>query len=40
MVPSTVKKFRKLGFRVVVEAGAGLSSDFSDEEYIAQGAEI
>lgn len=31
MVPATVKKFRKLGFRVVIEAGAGLASDFSDE---------
>ena len=40
MVPSTVKKFRRLGFRVVIQAGAGLASDFSDEEYANQGAEI
>ena len=40
MVPTTVKKFRRLGFHVVIQEGAGLTSDFADEEYAAQGAEI
>ena len=40
MVPSTIKKFRRLGFRIVIQSGAGLSSDFSDEEYAKEGAEI
>jgi NAD(P) transhydrogenase subunit beta len=31
MVPSTVRKFRKLGFHVAVQSGAGLGSDFTDE---------
>jgi NAD(P) transhydrogenase subunit alpha len=40
IVPTTVKKFRRLGFHVLIETGAGLGADFTDEEYVAQGAEI
>jgi NAD(P) transhydrogenase len=38
--PSLVKKFRKLGFKVLVETGAGRSADFFDQAYTAKGAEI
>ncbi|CAG9328299.1 unnamed protein product [Blepharisma stoltei] len=40
ITPGTVKKFRKLGFRVVVEKGAGEGAKFSDEEYTEEGAEV
>ena len=38
--PESVKKFTALGCRVVVQAGAGLRSRFSDEALEKQGAEI
>ena len=38
--PETVKKFGKLGATVKVEAGAGVRSGFTDEDYKAQGADI
>jgi H+-translocating NAD(P) transhydrogenase subunit alpha len=38
--PDTVKKFIALGFEVAVEESAGVSSRFSDAEYIAAGASI
>jgi NAD(P) transhydrogenase subunit alpha len=39
-VPEVVEKLIKLGFKVVVESGAGEASNFSDESYRAAGAEI
>lgn len=38
--PNTVHKFRKLGFKVVIESEAGVGANYSDEEYIDAGAEI
>jgi H+-translocating NAD(P) transhydrogenase subunit alpha len=38
--PDTVQKIRKLGFEVVVEAGAGDASDFADGVYVSAGATI
>lgn len=39
-LPSEVAEYVKLGYSVVVEAGAGLGSLASDDEYAAAGAEI
>ncbi|HVY36441.1 MAG TPA: Re/Si-specific NAD(P)(+) transhydrogenase subunit alpha [Polyangia bacterium] len=39
-VPDTVHKIRKLGYDVVVEAGAGDASAFADAVYIEAGATI
>ncbi len=39
-VPETVHKIRKLGYEVVVEAGAGDASSFADAVYIEAGATI
>ncbi|HVV51955.1 MAG TPA: Re/Si-specific NAD(P)(+) transhydrogenase subunit alpha, partial [Polyangia bacterium] len=39
-VPETVHKIRKLGFEVVVEAGAGDAATFADAVYIEAGATI
>ncbi len=39
-VPETVHKIRKLGYDVVVEAGAGDTSSFADAVYIEAGATI
>jgi NAD(P) transhydrogenase subunit alpha len=38
--PDTVKKFKALGFDVVVEAGAGLGAAMTDEAYKSAGAAI
>lgn len=38
--PETVKKYRDLGFEVVVEAGAGLGAAITDDAFKAAGAEI
>lgn len=40
MSPSMVPKFRKLGFTVRVEKGAGEGANFSDSMYEAYGAEV
>jgi alanine dehydrogenase len=40
MTPNGVKDFVRAGHKVVVEAGAGVGSGFSDEEYKAAGAEL
>jgi NAD(P) transhydrogenase subunit alpha len=40
MIPDLVPRFKKLGFDVLVEAGAGESAYFSNEAYEAAGAEI
>ena len=39
-VPEVVEKLIKLGFDVLVEAGAGDGANFSDEAYQAAGARI
>ena len=39
-VPETVHKIRKLGFDVVVEAGAGDAATFADSSYVEAGATI
>ncbi len=38
--PSTVRKLKKLGYEVFIEAGAGAGASFSDERYAHDGAEI
>jgi NAD(P) transhydrogenase subunit alpha len=38
--PDTVQKIIKLGYEVVVEAGAGLASAFADANYIEAGARV
>ncbi len=40
MTPNGVKDFVRAGHTVVVEAGAGVGSGFSDDEYKAAGAEL
>jgi alanine dehydrogenase len=40
MIPSAAAELTKRGHRVVVETGAGADSSYSDEQYIAAGAEI
>ena len=40
MTPNGVKDFVRAGHTVIVEAGAGVGSGFSDEEYKAAGAEL
>ena len=40
LVPSNVSDYAAAGHKVLVEAGAGLGSGFSDQEYIDAGAEI
>ncbi|MDR2451825.1 MAG: Re/Si-specific NAD(P)(+) transhydrogenase subunit alpha [Candidatus Accumulibacter sp.] len=39
-VPEVVEKLIKLGFKVLVESGAGKQANFSDDAYRAAGAEI
>ncbi|MGZ9076763.1 MAG: Re/Si-specific NAD(P)(+) transhydrogenase subunit alpha [Burkholderiales bacterium] len=39
-VPEVVDKLVKLGFKVIVQSGAGDAANFSDEVYRAAGAEI
>lgn len=38
--PETIKKFLALGFKVAVEAGAGIASRIMDADYVAAGAVI
>jgi alanine dehydrogenase len=40
MTPNGVKEFVNAGHTVIVEAGAGIGSGFSDDEYKAAGAEL
>ena len=39
-VPEVVEKLIKLGFRVVVQSGAGDPANFADDTYRAAGAEV
>jgi NAD(P) transhydrogenase subunit alpha len=38
--PDTVKKYRALGYDVVVESGAGSEASYPDDQYAAAGAQI
>ncbi len=38
--PDTVRKYRALGYEVVVELGAGAEASYPDEQYAAAGAQI
>lgn len=38
--PESVKKLDKLGIKVTVEKGAGLSANINDDDYVKAGAEI
>jgi NAD(P) transhydrogenase subunit alpha len=38
--PKTVEQLRGLGFQVMIEAGAGVAADFSDDAYLQAGAVI
>ena len=38
--PDTVKKYRALGYDVVVEAGCGVEASYTDEMYRAAGADV
>jgi alanine dehydrogenase len=40
LIPSTVRELVKIGPRILVEKGAGLGSNISDDEYQAAGAEV
>ncbi len=40
MVPELVEKLTRLGYAVAVESGAGELSQYSDEDYLAAGAEV
>ena len=40
IVPSSLKKLMKAGFEVFVEKGAGISANYSDEEYTNAGASV
>lgn len=40
LVPKVVKKFIQKDFKVIVQSGAGVSSYYSDEDFINSGAEI
>jgi alanine dehydrogenase len=40
LIPVGVEELRRSGHRVLIQAGAGLGSGISDEQYIASGAEI
>lgn len=40
LTPESVKKLVKKGFKVLVEAGAGVKASFPDAQYTAEGAEI
>lgn len=39
-VPDVVEKWRKLGFGVAVESGAGALANFADDTYLAAGATV
>lgn len=38
--PETVKRLRRLGFKLLVERGAGIAAGFPDEEYVQAGCEL
>src|SRR5271168_4939018 len=40
MIPVGVEELTRAGHRVLIQAGAGSGSGISDEQYVANGAEI
>jgi alanine dehydrogenase len=40
MIPGSVADLVKRGHRVLVERGAGVGASYTDEHYLAAGAEI
>ena len=40
IVPGSIAKLGKIGFKVVVESGAGLEAGHTDQDYIDAGATI
>ncbi len=40
LVPDIISKLTKAGLEVVIESGAGLAAEFSDDQYAAAGAKI
>ena len=40
LTPETAKHIQKLGYKLRVESGAGLASNFSDDAYTAAGVEV
>jgi H+-translocating NAD(P) transhydrogenase subunit alpha len=40
LAPDTVEQFKKLGFALAIETGAGKEASFSDEKYKAAGVEV
>ena len=40
MIPAGVEELTRAGHRVVIEAGAGLGSGITDEQYTEAGAQI
>jgi len=40
MTPSTVKKFRKLGFNILIESEAGRGAGYRETDYIKAGARV
>jgi len=38
--PDTVKRYRSLGYEIIVEAGAGVESSYPDDQYAAAGAQV
>jgi NAD(P) transhydrogenase subunit alpha len=40
VTPTTLRRFKKQGFDVLIEPGAGLNAGYSDEEYLADGAQL
>ena len=40
LVPSSVKEYIRLGHIVIIETGAGVGINFSDDDYLAAGAKI
>src|SRR5688572_15872033 len=40
ITPDSIGRFKKLGFDVVVQQGAGLAAGFRDDAYVGAGARI
>ncbi|MBE6450606.1 MAG: hypothetical protein E7016_01420 [Alphaproteobacteria bacterium] len=40
ITPDTVKKYKSLGFEIMVETSAGIESGFNDDDYIKNGALV
>jgi H+-translocating NAD(P) transhydrogenase subunit alpha len=40
ITPDSIARFRKLGFDVVIQKGAGLAAGFRDDAYVAAGARL